>query len=218
MASEQEKGKKAAALLAVKEVKGGMKMGLGTGSTVKYFIEELGRRKYPGPVIPSSKSSEELAKKEGLKVSSLEEHPLLDLYVDGADEVDRVHNLIKGGGGALTREKVIASASLEFVCIVDDSKLVKKLGKFPLPVEVVPFAKPYVMSELRELGGEPTERLKFKTDNGNIILDVTSLNFSDPLELETELNNIPGVVENGVFAVRQPERVIVGRKGGAEYM
>jgi ribose 5-phosphate isomerase A len=221
-----EEDKKAAALHAIKEVKGGMKLGLGTGSTVKYFIDELGRRKFPGLVVPSSKATEELAKKVGLKVSTLEEllksreeeQPILDLYVDGADEVDGNHNLIKGGGGALTREKIVASASTEFTCIVDESKVVKKIGGFPLPIEVIPFAKAYVTSELQELGGTVKARVKFTTDNGNIILDVAELKFKDPLELETGLNNIPGVVENGIFAVRQPERVIVGRKGKAEYM
>lgn len=205
-------------MMAVREVKGGMKLGLGTGTTVKYFIEELGRKKFPGPVVPSSKASHDLAKKVGLKVASLDEHPQLDLYVDGADEVDKSYNLIKGGGGALTREKIVASASMEFTCIVDESKVVPKLGRFPLPVEVLPFAKAYVMVELTELGGKPVERKKTVTDNGNIILDVTGLKFKDPLELETELNNIPGVVENGIFAVRQPERVIVGGNGKARYL
>jgi len=224
-----EEDKKAAALMAVKEVKGGMKLGLGTGSTVRYFIEELGRRRFPGPVVPSSNATEELARKVGLKVVALdgvaggrggeeEAGSLLDLYVDGADEVDRNYDLIKGGGGALTREKVVASASAEFVCVVDGTKVVGKIGAFPLPIEVIPFAKAYVVSELEELGGKPVERMKFVTDNGNMILDVSGLDFKDPLQLETELNNIPGVVENGIFAVRQPERVIVGRDGKASYM
>ncbi|MFH1054815.1 MAG: ribose-5-phosphate isomerase RpiA [Candidatus Altiarchaeota archaeon] len=223
----QDEDKKAAALAAVREVKGGMKLGLGTGSTANFFIEELGRRKYPGPVVASSKATEELAKKVGLKLVTLdslikptmgEEETILDLYVDGADEADKSYNLIKGGGGAMTREKVVASAAAEFICIVDESKLVAKIGKFPLPIEVIPFAKTYVAYELKELGAEVKERPKFITDNGNIILDATGLDFKDPLQLETELNNIPGVVENGIFAVRQPERVIVGRKGKAEYL
>ncbi|MFH1403169.1 MAG: ribose-5-phosphate isomerase RpiA [Candidatus Altiarchaeota archaeon] len=226
---KQEESKKAAALAAVREVRGNMKLGLGTGSTVNYFIEELGKKKFPGSVVASSKSTEQLAKKMGLNLKTLDEvakdarggeegQTLLDLYVDGADEVDPTYNLIKGGGGALTREKVVASASAEFICIVDESKKVKKLGKFPLPVEVLPFAKAYVEFELRELGAQVKERAKFITDNGNIILDVSGLDFSDPLQLETELNNIPGVVENGIFSVRQPERVLVGKDGRAEYM
>jgi len=230
MAKCDKKGqdKKAAALLAVREVKGGMRVGLGTGSTVKYFIEELGRKRFPGPVVASSKSSEDLATKAGLRLVSLGDltkkiklgqgQTLLDLYVDGADEVDKSYNLIKGGGGALTREKVLASASAEFTCIVDSSKVVSKLGKFPLPVEVLPFAKSYVTCELAELGAKVKERTKYVTDNGHIILDVLGLDFRDPLQLETELNNIPGVVENGIFAVRTPERVIVAKSGKARYM
>lgn len=226
----QEEDKKAAASAALREIKGGMKVGLGSGSTANMFIEELGRRKFPGPVVAASKASEDLAKKFGLKLTTLdslikglsanadEEQAILDIYVDGADEVDKTMNLIKGGGGAHTREKVVASAAAEFICIVDESKLVPKLGKFPLPIEVVPFAKNYVMYELKDLGAEVSERQKFVTDNGNVILDATGLDFKDPLELETELNNIPGVVENGIFAVRQPERVLVGRKGKAEYL
>jgi ribose 5-phosphate isomerase A len=229
MASDKQlEDKKAVALAAIREVKGGMKVGLGSGSTANLFIEELGRRKYPGPVVAASKASEELAKKSGLKLTTLdalikglkgeEEETILDLYIDGADEVDKTMNLIKGGGGAHTREKVVASAAAEFICIVDESKLVPKLGKFPLPIEVVPFAKSYVMYELKDLGAEVVERQKYVTDNGNIILDATGLDFKDALELETELNNIPGVVENGIFAVRQPERVLVGKKGKAEYL
>jgi ribose 5-phosphate isomerase A len=225
---QQEENKKAVALAAIREVKGGMKVGLGSGSTANLFIEELGRRKFPGPVVAASKASEELARKSGLKLTTLEalikglkgeeEETILDLYVDGADEVDKTMNLIKGGKGAHTREKIIASAAAEFVCIVDETKLVQKLGKFPLPIEVVPFGKDYVMYELRELGAQVVERPKLVTDNGNIILDATGLDYKDPLELETELNNIPGVVENGIFAVRQPERVLVGAKGKAEYL
>ena len=133
------------------------------------------------------------------------------MYIDGADEVDKAFNLIKGGGGALTREKIIASSALEFVCVVDESKLVKKIGRLPLPVEVIPFAEKYVMAEFEELGGRPQKRAGFTTDNGNIIIDVAGLAIDDPWQLETELNNIPGVVENGIFAVRQPDYVYVGK-------
>jgi ribose 5-phosphate isomerase A len=224
----QLEDKKAVAQAAIREVKGGMKVGLGSGSTANLFIEELGRRKFPGPVVAASRASEELVKKSGLKLTSLddlvrglkgdEDETILDIYIDGADEVDKTMNLIKGGGGAHTREKVVASAAAEFICIVDGSKLVPKLGEFPLPIEVVPFAKTYVMYELRELGAQVAERPKFVTDNGNVILDATGLDFKDPLQLETELNNIPGVVENGIFAVRQPERVLVGKGGKAVYL
>jgi len=227
--AKQNQEKVLAAQAAIKEVKGGMRLGLGSGSTLDAFVTELGKRKYPGPVTCASKATEALAKKVGLKVMSLEDimtmkkgkkgsEPYLDLYVDGADEVDKAFNLIKGGGGALTREKVVASASNDFLCLVDSTKVVKKLGKFPLPIEVIPFAEPFVMMELTELGAKPVKRKGYLTDNGNIILDTSGLNFSDPLQLETELNNIPGIVENGLFAVRQAERVIVGKGDKADYL
>jgi len=155
---------------------------------------------------------EEIAKKRS------GEEPLLDFYVDGADEVDKMYNLIKGGGGALLREKILASAATEFTCIIDESKLVKKLGAFPLPIEVLPFAKELVILELIELGGKPKIREKYTTDNGNIIIDVLGLAMKDPLEVETNLNNIAGIVENGIFSVRQPERVIVGNGDNAKYL
>ncbi len=227
MGSAQDKDKKAAAEMAVREVKGGMRLAVGSGSTVNFFVEELGRKKYPNPIVCASEATEKLAKKVGLKTMTLDEalkpdktgeRRYLDIYVDGADEVDKTYSLIKGGGGALTREKVVASASNEFICIVDASKSVTKLGKFPLPIEVVPYAKEYVTAELTELGAKVVERKKYVTDNGNVILDVTGLDFADPLQLETELNNIPGVVENGIFAVRQPERLITSKNGKAQYM
>ena len=214
-----EESKKSAALMAVDEIEPGMKVGLGTGSTSKYFIEELAKRKLDVTCVPSSVATEQQAKKLGLKVVSLDQCFILDAYVDGADEVDAKKNLIKGGGGALTREKIVASAANEFICIVDESKLVKKLGAFPLPIEVIPFAKNYFMNEMRDLGATMINlRQGFITDNGNIIIDVQGLDFRDPLELEDMLNNTPGVVENGIFAMRQPERVIVGKGRKAEEM
>ncbi|MBU0761587.1 MAG: ribose-5-phosphate isomerase RpiA [Candidatus Altiarchaeota archaeon] len=228
MASKkQDADKLAAAQMAVREVKAGMKLGVGSGSTLNMFVEELGRKKYPFPVVCASNATEQLAKKSGLKTTTLDElvkarkspeEPILDLFVDGADEVDKSYNLIKGGGGALTREKIIASASSEFACIVDESKIVAKIGKYPLPIEVIPFAVSFVSSELVELGASVIQRPKFITDNGNPILDVTGLDYKDPLGLETELNNIPGVVENGIFAVRQPEKIIVAKDGKARYL
>ncbi len=225
----QDAEKISVAMVAIKEIKGGMKIGIGSGSTVDKFVEELGKRKYPGPVTCASEATQKLAIKSGLKVMDLPtilalsrgknaSEPRLDLYIDGADEVDPAFNLIKGGGGALTREKIIASASNEFVCIVDSSKVVKKLGKFPLPIEVVPYAEPFVILELEELGAKVTKRENFITENGNIILDASGLSMKDPLQTETELNNIAGIVENGIFAVRQPERVIVGAAGKADYL
>lgn len=215
-----EQSKKTAASYAMDYIEEGISVGLGTGSTVKYFLEALAKEKIKVKCVPTSVETGKLAKKlklnvvsltEGLKPSKIGGAPLVDVCVDGADEVDKNFNLIKGGGGALTREKIVASASLEFVVIVDESKLVPKLGEFPLPIEVLPFAQPYVEFELRELEAEPVLRKGVTTDNGNIILDVKGLNVTDPLELETELNNIPGIVENGIFAVRQPEAVIVGK-------
>jgi ribose 5-phosphate isomerase A len=206
-----EESKKAAAIRAVERIKTGMRVGLGTGTTVKYAIEELAKQKKAITCVASSVATEQLAKKLGLKLASFNENPEVTVYIDGADEVDKAFNLIKGGGGALTREKIIASSALEFVCVVDESKLVKKIGRFPLPVEVIPFAEKYVMAEFEELGGRPQKRAGFTTDNGNIIIDVAGLAIDDPWQLETELNNIPGVVENGIFAVRQPDYVYVGK-------
>jgi len=205
-----EESKKTAGVKAVERVKTGMRVGLGTGSTVKYAIEELSRQKKAVTCVASSVSSEQLAKKLGLKVVDFNQAPELSVYIDGADEVDKKFNLIKGGGGALTREKILASASREFVCIVDEGKMVAKLGKFPLPIEVLPFCEEYAKNELVELGGKPETRKGFTTDNGNIIIDVSGISMKDPWQLETELNNIPGVVENGIFSVRQPEMVYVG--------
>jgi ribose 5-phosphate isomerase A len=218
--ADVEQSKRTAAQYAIDYLEDGLSVGLGTGSTVKYFIEELAKSKLKVRCVPTSVETENLAKKlklnvvslsEGLKPSKIGAPPLIDVCVDGADEVDKKFNLIKGGGGALAREKIVAAASLQFIIIVDESKLVPKLGAFPLPIEIIPFAQPYVEFEMRELEANPVLRKGFKTDNGNIILDVSGLDFGDPLQLETELNNIPGVVENGIFAVRQPEVVVVGK-------
>jgi ribose 5-phosphate isomerase A len=218
MANEQSK--RTAALQALEYVKPGMKLGLGTGTTAGFFIEELAKAKIDVTCVPSSKATETLARSLKLNVVDLNtalsaarigEIPQLNLCVDGADEADKKFNLIKGGGGALTREKVVASASKEFIVIIDDFKWVDKIGKYPLPVEVLPFAQKFVESEIKELGGTPKLREKFVTDNGNIILDVTGLDFSDPLDLEGMLNNIPGIVENGIFAIRNADIVIMGK-------
>jgi len=218
--ADAEQSKRTAAQYAIDYVEDGITVGLGTGSTVKYFIEELAKSKLKVRCIPTSLETEKLARKlklnvislaEGIKPSKIGGPPLIDVCVDGADEVDKHFNLIKGGGGALLREKIVASASLQYVIIVDESKLVPKLGAFPLPLEVLPFAQPYIEFELRELEANPVLRKGFTSDNGNIILDVSGLDFGDPLQLETELNNIPGILENGIFAVRQPEVVVVGK-------
>lgn len=218
MANEQSK--KTAALKALEYVKPGMKIGLGTGTTVRYFIEELTKANIDVTCVPSSKATEALAKSLNLKLTSLNtalnttkygEIPQLDLGVDSADEADKSMNLIKGGGGALTREKVVASASKEFIVIIDESKWVDKIGKYPLPIEVLPFAQKFVESEIKELNGTPKLRENFVTDNGNIILDVTGLDISDPLDTEGMLNNIPGLVDNGIFAIRNADMVIMGK-------
>lgn len=204
--------KKAAGERAVDYVKDGMVLGLGTGSTVRYFIERLSahikERSLNVTCIPTSIASEKLARSLGIKLSTLNEHPQIDLDVDGADEVDPRFNLIKGGGGAHTREKIIACASREFIVIVDKSKMVNRLGNFPVPVEVLPFSEAYVARQISAMGGLPRRREGFVTDSGNMILDCL-FNIIDPGKLEDDIKCIPGVVEDGVFAKRRPDKVIV---------
>ncbi|MFQ5659049.1 MAG: ribose-5-phosphate isomerase RpiA [Gammaproteobacteria bacterium] len=186
-------------------------VGVGTGSTVNFFIEKLaGIKNRIEGAVASSIASEELLKKHHIPVASLNSVNELAVYIDGADEVTKHLQMIKGGGGALTREKIIAAAAEKFICIVDDSKLVGVLGKFPLPVEVIPMAQSYVARELVKLGGQPVLRERFTTDNGNIILDVHNLTILKPAELEQILNNITGVVTNGLFAQRPADVLLVG--------
>ena len=187
-------------------------IGVGTGSTVNYFIEELAKIKhlFKG-AVSSSEVSTKLLKNSGIEVFELNDVDEIIVYVDGADEVDPSHNLIKGGGGAHTREKIVASASNEFVCIVDESKLVNVLGNFPLPIEVMVKSRSYVAREIVKLGGVPELRQNFFTDQDNQILDVTNLKIDDPLEFEKNVNLIPGVLDNGIFAKCKPQKVIVGR-------
>ena len=187
-------------------------IGVGTGSTVNYFIEELAKIKhlFKG-AVSSSEASTKLLENSGIEVFELNDVDEIIVYVDGADEVDPSHNLIKGGGGAHTREKIVASASNEFVCIVDESKLVKVLGNFPLPIEVMVKSRSYVAREIVKLGGVPELRQNFFTDQDNQILDVTNLKLNDPLALETNVNLIPGVLDNGIFAKCKPQKVIIGR-------
>ena len=187
-------------------------IGVGTGSTVNYFIEELAKIKnlFKG-AVSSSEASTKLLENSGIEVFELNDVDEIIVYVDGADEVDPSHNLIKGGGGAHTREKIVASASNEFVCIVDESKLVKVLGNFPLPIEVMIKSRSYVAREIVKLGGVPELRQNFFTDQDNQILDVTNLKIDDPLEFEKNVNLIPGVLDNGIFAKCKPQKVIVGR-------
>ncbi len=187
-------------------------IGVGTGSTVNYFIEELAKIKhlFKG-AVSSSEASTKLLENYGIEVFELNDVDEIIVYVDGSDEVDPSHNLIKGGGGAHTREKIVASASNEFVCIVDESKLVKVLGNFPLPIEVMVRSRSYVAREIVKLGGVPELRQNFFTDQDNQILDVTNLKMDDPLTLEKNINLIPGVLDNGIFAKCKPQKVIVGR-------
>lgn len=186
-------------------------IGVGTGSTVNFFIAELGKIKnlFKG-AVSSSEASSKLLMAQGIEVFELNDVNEVLLYVDGADEVDEQNYLIKGGGGAHTREKIVAAASQEFICIVDKSKLVKKLGTFPLPVEVLERSRSYVARELVKLGGTPILRQGFLTDHGNQILDVRDLQISNPMELEQKINLIPGVLDNGIFAHHKPSKIIVG--------
>ena len=187
-------------------------LGIGTGSTVNFFIEELKNLKnnFAG-AVSSSEASSHLLSENGIEVFNLNDVSEIAFYIDGADEVSPNYELIKGGGGAHTREKIVASASNEFICIVDESKMVETLGVFPLPVEVVKRSRSFVARELVKLGGTPELRIGFETDHGNQILDVSDLIIKDPKELEKQINLIPGVLDNGVFAHCKPNKIIVGR-------
>ena len=187
-------------------------IGVGTGSTVNFFINELAkiRHLFKG-AVSSSDASTKLLEGHDIEVYELNDVNEILVYVDGADEVDTSHNLIKGGGGAHTREKIVASASNEFVCIVDESKLVNLLGNFPLPVEVIIKSRSYVAREIVKIGGSPELRKNFVTDQGNQILDVKDLTIENPLDLEKRINLIPGVLDNGLFANCKPQKFIVGK-------
>lgn len=191
--------KQAAAKAALSHIEDGMILGVGTGSTVNCLIELLPQVNLKG-AVSSSKATEDKLRMLGIEIYDLNSVGELDLYIDGADEIDGFGNMIKGGGGALTREKIVAAASKSFVCMVDDSKIVQKLGKFPVAIEVLPQARSYVARELVKLGGEPVYREGFVTDYDNIILDTYDLAINDPKALEEQLNNIVGVVCNGIFA------------------
>tara|TARA_Y100001968_G_scaffold113796_1_gene103236 strand:- start:645 stop:1283 length:639 start_codon:yes stop_codon:yes gene_type:complete len=185
-------------------------LGIGTGSTVNFFIEELDPYKnlFRG-AVSSSDASSEILKKKNIEVFSLNDVNQIDFYIDGADEVSPSNFLIKGGGGAHTREKIVAAASQEFVCIVDKTKLVERLGAFPLPIEVIPEARSSVARKIVALGGKPIYRDGFITDQGNHIIDVKEMDISEPEALEILLNNMPGVVDNGIFAFNKPNVVLV---------
>jgi len=209
------KGKQAAALAAVQLVKPDSILGVGTGSTAEIFIDELAAANIPleGTVASSDATAKRL-QSHGYEVLDLNMTGSLDMYIDGADETNANLQLIKGGGGALTREKIIAAASNEFICIVDDSKVVDVLGEFPLPVEVIPMARSYVAREILTLGADPEFREAPRTDNGNQILDCVGLKIDDPEELENIINNITGVVSVGLFAARAADRLLIGYLDG----
>ncbi len=209
--------KKLAAEAALEYIGGGGIIGVGTGSTVNHFIDLLAPVKHRiEGAASSSEASTERMKAHGIPVVDLNAVGELEVYIDGADESNRQLQLIKGGGGALTREKIIAAASKKFVCIADDSKLVDVLGSFPLPVEVIPMARSYVARELVKLGGTPVWRENFVTDNGNLILDVHHLSIMEPVKLEQQINNIPGVVTVGIFALRPADLLILGSPEGVK--
>lgn len=192
-------------------------IGVGTGSTANHFIDALAtiRHRIEGTVASSQATAERL-KKHGIPVFDLNQVQEISVYIDGADEANHHLHLIKGGGGALTREKIVAAVSRRFICIADDTKLVKMLGKFPLPVEVIPMARSYVAREIVKLGGRPLWREGFVTDNGNIILDIHDLEIQQPVKLETELNQIVGVVTNGLFACRPADVLLLGSEEGIQ--
>lgn len=211
--------KRAAATAALEFIEPGMTLGVGTGSTVNFLIEMLPTiRDRIFRVVSSSRASTALLEELGFEVSTLNEAGAIDLYIDGADESNKRLQLIKGGGGALTREKVLAAAARRFICIVDDAKLVGMLGSFPLPIEVIPMAQELVAHRLVKLRGQPIWRDNFVTDNGNHILDIHNLQITNPLEMEARINKIPGVVTVGIFADRPADILLIGGDDGVREM
>ncbi len=209
--------KRTAAEAAIEYVQSGDIVGVGTGSTANYFIDAL--KEIKGKIdgtIASSEATADRLKSHGIPVMNLSEVGGLPIYVDGADEATHNLHLIKGGGGALTREKIVAHASEKFICIADQSKLVDRLGAFPLPVEVIPMAQSMIAREMVKLGGQPELRTGFTTDNGNIILDVYNLDIQNPVELERQINQLPGVVTVGLFAIRGADVLLLGTQDGVK--
>jgi len=212
----QDELKQATARAAIEHVPSGI-IGVGTGSTANFFIDELAKIKHKiDGAVASSEATAQRLKKHGIEVLELNSVGELAVYVDGADEITAHMHMIKGGGGALTREKIVAACSRKFVCIADASKLVGMLGKFPLPVEVIPMARSYVARQLTALGGQPVLRQGFTTDNGNVILDVHGLQIMNPVELESRINQIVGVVTNGLFAARPADVLLLGAADGVK--
>lgn len=216
---DKEAGKKAAALAALEYIRDDMVIGVGSGSTVAYFIEALKsvKQKIEGAVASSLDTANKL-KALSIPVLDLNSVSDLPLYVDGADEINPAKQMIKGGGAALTREKIIATVAKKFVCIVDESKYVDMLGSFPIAIEVIPMARSYVARQIVKLGGDPVYREGVTTDNGNVILDVHNLKLLDPVAMESSLKNIVGVVENGIFAKRTADILLLGTANGVKKM
>lgn len=215
MATSQDELKQQAAQAALKYVEEGTIVGVGTGSTVNFFIDALATMKHDiEGAVSSSEASTARLKAHGIEVMELNHVSNIPVYVDGADELDKHLRMVKGGGGALTREKIVAAVARNFVCIADESKLVGRLGQFPVPIEVIPMARSYVAREIVRLGGDPVWREGFVTDNGNLILDIHHLDILDPVQLEQAFNNIVGVVTNGLFAKRGADvAILAGRDG-----
>jgi ribose 5-phosphate isomerase A len=215
----QDEKKKQVAEAALTYVEDDSIVGVGTGSTVNFFIDCLASIKHRiDGAVSSSDATEALLKQHNIPVLSLNSANDIPVYIDGADEATKHLHLIKGGGGALTREKIVAAASKKFICIIDETKMVDVLGTFPLPVEVIPMAQSYIAREITKLGGQPILREGFTTDNGNIILDVHNLSIIKPVELEQELNQLAGVVTNGLFAQRPADVLLVASDSGVQIM
>ena len=215
MTQTQDKQKREVALAAIQHVPIGSIVGVGTGSTANYFIDELAKIKHKidGAVASSDDTAQRL-KSHNIEVLDLNNVSDIPVYVDGADEITKHLHMIKGGGGALTREKIVAATAKKFVCVADQSKLVSVLGAFPLPIEVIPMARSYVARKIVQLGGHPVLREGFISDNGNIILDVHGLNILNPTELEMDLNQLAGIVTNGLFAKRGANVLLLGTENG----
>ena len=215
MTQTQDEQKREVAQAAIQHIPIGSIIGVGTGSTANYFIDELAKVKHKidGAVASSDDTAQRL-KSHHIQVLELNSVSEIPVYVDGADEITEHLHMIKGGGGALTREKIVAATAKKFICVADQSKLVNVLGEFPLPIEVIPMARSYVARELVRLGGHPVLREEFTTDNGNIILDVHGLKILNPAELEMDLNHITGIVTNGLFAKRGANMLILGTNNG----